>query len=109
MWPLTAATPRKGPARPTFPRKQQPRPLSLEARSGRGPTNRSIPVPFTPHTPKDHAALAAAGLHPGPHADFDTQPREQPVRCGTCSDWTMHQAGYCDAHYVPPAAARRAP
>ena len=56
----------------------------------------------TSHTSLDHAALLAAGVDPA-----STQPREHAVMCGTCGRSTWHQAGHCDAHYTPPAAALR--
>ena len=50
---------------------------------------------WTGHTDRDVAAL-------GETAAARTQPREHQVRC-FCGTKTSHQAGFCDAHYQPPA------
>lgn len=55
------------------------------------------------HTPRDAAALLAAGIDPA-----DTQPRERLVPCLTCGAATMHTAAHCDTHWVPPVFARLA-
>jgi len=54
------------------------------------------------HTAADAAALISAGIEPAV-----TQPREHAVRCVICLRETWHQMGYCDSHYVLPAACRR--
>jgi len=45
-----------------------------------------------------------AGVDPA-----STQPREKrPTRCAACNTaGVWHQAGYCDSHYMAPAAVRR--
>lgn len=53
------------------------------------------------HTPKDHAALLAAGIDPE-----GTQARDRKVKCWDCPTLTANLAGNCDRHYLPPKRAR---